>query len=261
MSQKTPTFSSHFPSTWIVTEENEDGSSSPRAVTPIPPTETTPHTDSFLTSTPPTDTFPGIASSLIPASNATPTPSKYSTYFPSSWALPRSPSPTPSPRRLSPVAAPKTTRDISDPFLKQRSPTAFNLGPQIALWERLSKAQSFSLPRENENEDRLENLRKSVSTHLSQFLRHESPKSWGEQQIQSWHPNVGASSVQEVLQGNSRNLTMRTEEGRDEHDSDEEMVDGNEDDASYDARYGDAPHRAPTNDDAYSTRMSSGATD
>jgi len=143
----------------------------------------------------------------------------------------------------------------------QRSTTAFNHEPQIALWKQLSRRQSFSVPREDE--DHLENFRETLNARLAQSVNNSGLGGNGERPANKMRytgrpePTHWAPPHQRV-----HSLEVDNEDRIYKEDFDDGIKaiddgDGAEEENYYGSGYGDVPHRAPAVADAYSTRGSS----
>jgi hypothetical protein len=266
MTQNIPAFSSSFPSAWIV-EDSDDEPSNSRSTTPIPEARA-----SLSTPLSPSPSPVSTPTALpVTPTKSSPGPSKYVTHFPSSWVLPQSSSPSPTPtshslrHSISLGTSPNPTlRPQSLMRVDQRSATAFDLGPQIGLWKQLSKGQSLSIPREDE--DRLENFRVSLNARLSQSVNNKGLGWDGKSRsYKSWCVGMPEPTHLAPPQQRAQSLEVGDKDGIHEEDfccRTRAIQNGNEDeeDDYYGSGYGDVPHQVPAVADAYSTRGSSSVT-
>lgn len=253
MTSNIPAYSTYFPSKWTV----EDGDDS---ATALPNINATVKSSSSPSSSPSPSPSP-VPLTAVPltAANPTQTQSKYLTHFPPSWALPPSSTRTSSLRpfdsRSLSTSADSTPTLQSTRRLVQRSTTAFNLGPQIALGKQLNQGQSF--PVQEKDEDYLDNFRETLRERLVQSaMRKGLRRKETEWANKSWYAGMPQVPDLTPLQ-KMQNLGAANGDQMDEEDHDCEAS-GTEDadDEFYGTGYGDVPHQAPHVANAYSTRGS-----
>ncbi|OCL09901.1 hypothetical protein AOQ84DRAFT_362866 [Glonium stellatum] len=229
---------------------------------------------------PRTDSLPKIPSPELVVTahviDATCTFSTYISHFPSSWALPTSPSPSPSlsPHSLAPFTSMPRISGITSSVgvtnewkgryrnngtaawcgpqsrrtSKRRNVTTYDPGSQIApRQQRQPKAQSFSTAPGNAS--RSENLKRSLSAQLPYITRDSIRKSEREDYFNGAKCVDSLGTLVEVgARSDSASLGMESSEVASDCRSDE----GNNN--WYEDGYGDVPHRALAISDAYSTR-------
>jgi hypothetical protein len=262
MTSNIPAYSTYFPSAWTVEDGDDSNKSLPS--TPVPNINATVKSSSSSSSpssSPSPSPSPSLSLSPMSPTQTEPTqtPSKYLTHFPPSWVLPPSSTRTSS---LRPVDFPRTFSTSTNSTLRPqstiglvpRSATAFNLGPQIALWKQLNQGQSFPIPKD---EDYLDNFRKTLHERLMQSTVRKGlgmkGREWANKSWYAGMPQVpGLTPLQKT-----HNLGAINGDQMDEEDHDYEATGTeDEDDAFYGTGDGDVLYQAPPVAVAYSTRGS-----
>lgn len=134
---------------------------------------------------------------------------------------------------------------------KQRALTSYTLGSQVAQWQRQNKAQSFSLARERDNVDWVENFGTTLFAQLPRSVLENTLRTeLQDQPNEPWAFDIPQNTAWMQWQRDQQDVAAGRVGALCDRDLDYDTVEMKEDSDCY----GDVPHRAPAVADAYSTR-------